>query len=476
MQSTKKYLFLDQGTVNWHWTTGVRNRLRPLQKDAESGALFTEDYFSTPSRPWEVRYDNSYPNVIFDPRDGLYRLYYTLFIKDDDSSSHALSDRPGKLYRPTSQRITGLCYAESKDGVTWVKPDLGLVEHNGSTDNNIILTRAHGAGVFLDEADPDPAKRYKLVTKIDFGNANHFMAVCYSADGVNFSDPIPWPRFNPQADTHNVVFRDPATGYFVLITRIWRDGLRIAVRSESVDFITWSEPVEILRGRGPQWQVYSMPVFYDAGLYIGLPSMYREGDRSMPDFDTVDVSLAYSRDLQMFDFVADGEPFLQRGQGSYPDGDFDSGCIFAAAPIEIDGRLWFYYMGGNGQHTNFRETSFARASMERDKYAFFEAVDPATAGSLVTSPFSVYGENVRLLAEVEVGGRIAYEVCSPSTLEAYEGFGKDDCVAITESGWQQLRFGKAYSELPNVPVCFRLHIDGESRVFGLDGSLWLKQK
>jgi len=30
------------------------------------------------------------------------------------------------------------CYATSKDGVTWVKPKLGLVEFNGSKDNNII--------------------------------------------------------------------------------------------------------------------------------------------------------------------------------------------------------------------------------------------------------------------------------------------------------------------------------------------------
>jgi hypothetical protein len=32
-----------------------------------------------------------------------------------------------------------MCYAESKDGVTWTKPELGLVEFNGSTKNNICL-------------------------------------------------------------------------------------------------------------------------------------------------------------------------------------------------------------------------------------------------------------------------------------------------------------------------------------------------
>ena len=32
-----------------------------------------------------------------------------------------------------------ICYAESDDGVHWVRPDLGLVEFNGSNKNNIIL-------------------------------------------------------------------------------------------------------------------------------------------------------------------------------------------------------------------------------------------------------------------------------------------------------------------------------------------------
>jgi len=32
-----------------------------------------------------------------------------------------------------------MCYAESEDGIHWTKPDLGLVEFNGNTRNNICL-------------------------------------------------------------------------------------------------------------------------------------------------------------------------------------------------------------------------------------------------------------------------------------------------------------------------------------------------
>jgi len=37
-----------------------------------------------------------------------------------------------------------LCYAESDDGINWRRPELGLVEFDGSTRNNILL-RKNGA-------------------------------------------------------------------------------------------------------------------------------------------------------------------------------------------------------------------------------------------------------------------------------------------------------------------------------------------
>ena len=37
-----------------------------------------------------------------------------------------------------------ICYAESHDGINWVRPDLGLVEYNGSSKNNIIFNTQDG--------------------------------------------------------------------------------------------------------------------------------------------------------------------------------------------------------------------------------------------------------------------------------------------------------------------------------------------
>lgn len=59
-----------------------------------------------------------------------------------------------------------LCYAESDDGIEWRKPALGQVLFKGSRDNNALElphTMVSGAAVIRDDADPDPARRYKMV-------------------------------------------------------------------------------------------------------------------------------------------------------------------------------------------------------------------------------------------------------------------------------------------------------------------------
>ena len=118
-----------------------------------------------------------------------------------------------------------------------------------------------------------------------------------------------------------------------------------------------------------------MPVFWYDSIYLGLASMFHEGDLSAANFDTVDLELTLGTTAERFDRIATDQYLIPRGDGHYPNGDFDCGCIFAAPPLEMDNRLVFYYMGGNGQHTNFRETSFARAFLPKDRFACYEPRD-----------------------------------------------------------------------------------------------------
>jgi hypothetical protein len=96
-----------------------------------------------------------------------------------------------------------LCYATSKDGVEWEKPELGLVEFNGSKKNNIIEspfqmlspTSKDILTTFLVHHDPDdarPERRYKMAAQLIQGGGGK-LAIAYSPDGLRWK-PGPEPR------------------------------------------------------------------------------------------------------------------------------------------------------------------------------------------------------------------------------------------------------------------------------------------
>lgn len=468
-----KYFVFDRGILQPQGMENAALHICPLKKDEEHNPLFTEGFFGEPPKRWEVRYDNAYPNMIFDAqaKRGKYRVYYTLCSYDPESAVYTREQRAKRTYTPRPGRVTSLACAMSEDGVHWEKPELGLVEFEGNKNNNMVFRYAHGTGIFLDEEETDQKKRYKLVTKVEYPGGFDHMAVNFSEDGLHWGKMIPWPTYNPAADSHNFPFRDKKDGKFKVITRTWKNGVRLSAICESADFINWSEPKEILRGDGFESQVYSMPVFQYEGLYLGLASMYHEGDRGASDFDTVDCELKYATAPETFDSVLKGEALIPRGKGMYPNGDFDCGCVYAASPIEEDGRLLVYYMGGNGRHTDFRETSFGRGWLEKDKFAYFQQKNQADLAVIATAQFHIYGERVRILADMEEAGSLEAAFYDCWNGKAYEGYDFGDChMELCEDGYYELRFAKPMLGLGIHNVCILLRFRGV-KVYALEGEL-----
>jgi hypothetical protein len=111
-----KYLLLDSRIIDT--VSGAQLKLGTVAKHP-ANPMFGDD------RPWEGVLDNLYPNVAYDDQADLYKCWYH-------------SDYPHN----------GLCYAQSKDGLTWKKPALGLVDYQGSKQNNILFAGGgHGVGV-----------------------------------------------------------------------------------------------------------------------------------------------------------------------------------------------------------------------------------------------------------------------------------------------------------------------------------------
>ncbi|MBI5801638.1 MAG: hypothetical protein HZA92_13070 [Verrucomicrobia bacterium] len=94
-----------------------------------------------------------------------FRMWYYAchWGKNPDWSPRLMQQVAKASYGPLYQGP--LCYAESDDGITWKKPELGQVLFKGSSKNNALAlphTVVSGAIVIKDAADPNPARRYKM--------------------------------------------------------------------------------------------------------------------------------------------------------------------------------------------------------------------------------------------------------------------------------------------------------------------------
>ena len=194
--------------------------------------------------PWE---GNSCTYWTFFKDNDLYRAYYGCIHIDPDSKKFSIPHEPY------------LCYAESHDGIHWTKPELGLVEFNGSKRNNIVLSYAalgkvqvknlvpDHVNVFKDTRPNCPAdEQYKATVRAQHPDS----VVAYkSADGIHFS-PLSLKPMTTQGafDTLNLAFWDAHRKEYRLYFRDFIPGLgsgpyglRSIKTATSQDFIHWTD-------------------------------------------------------------------------------------------------------------------------------------------------------------------------------------------------------------------------------------------
>ena len=430
MPTTDSLLLLDSQIVAS--TTKAKLELGTVQK-FPANPLFAEEYFADPPKRWEARLDNVYPSVIYDDEAGVFKCWYKSFIYDEASNSASLAKRSQGAYW-AGEREEGVLYATSSDGIRWQKPSLGIIDFEGSTANNLIMRRAthgiHAGGVLKDAREPDPARRYKFIHR----NARaRRMATCFSPDGLHWSQPVVWDEHDAVGDCHNNAIWSPELERYICVTRGWSDGIRTVLRSESKDFLRWTEPAEIMRGADAHDQIYSMPICRYRNLYIGFPSVFHKGDETASDWDRVDTELAISADSISWQRICAGVSLIPRGAGTYPAGEYDCGCIYAAAPLLYEGKILIYYGGSNGLHNNWREGSLNLATLEIDRYAGYIPLNLQEKAIVETSPLSLTEGGMTINAELWPGGSIRAMLLDEGG-SALSGFGLDDCEAITRGG------------------------------------------
>jgi len=226
--------------------------------------------------------------------------YYTFFQDGDLYRMIYRGWQHNAEMKATHKEVT--CYAESKDGVHWTKPTLGLFAWEGSKENNIVLLSpgTHNFTAFRDDnpATPDDA-RYKAV-----GGGRGGLLPFQSPDCKHWKLMREKPIItNGAFDSQNLVFWDTERAEYRAYWRYFGNGVRAVRTATSKDFITWENEADLKYTEGtPTEHLYTNAIqkyFRAPHLFIGFPTRYE------PKSQQVEPVLMTSRDGETFHRYAD---------------------------------------------------------------------------------------------------------------------------------------------------------------------------
>jgi len=391
----------------------------------------------------------AFPNSVL-PWDGGWRLYYRAAILD--------------LKDETNSTLSAL--AESRDGITFVRPELGLCEFHGSKRNNILSMRNGLLGMppaFLDinPACP-PEQRFKGLTMRSVPkdvNDGFPLAELYamtSPDGLHWSLLQKAPlELLGQFDTINTAFWDTLAGCYRCYTRRWyyldpTTGRKLSVDSSrnqidvrnkenlrdakfvraiqhatSPDFIHWTEPELLQYADGKNaTELYTNAIVPCPGaehIYLGFPARFigeRKADPTHPEGSINDALFMSSRDGVHWNrwldaWVCPGlDPLNWTNRNNYP-----VWGIVETSPTE-----WSMYISEHYRHAPL-PVRMRRLAIR--PWGFVSVHAEYTGGELLTKPFIFSGSFLHLNAKTSAAGSIQVEIQDESG-QTVPGFALDD--------------------------------------------------
>lgn len=406
---SRRELFVDQFLIAK--MDGVQLRLHEPHRE---GVALRFD------RPWEGGF-SGYTTVI---KDGpLYRIYYRgLPVAGRDGSENE-----------------SVCYAESTDGITWTKPDLGLFQVKGTCDNNVIWTNApfaHNFSPVLDERPGIPATaKFKALA----GTSQTGLHAFKSGDGIHWSKLQPGAVFtNGVFDSQNVAFWSAAEQQYLCYFRTFKtvggEGFRWVSRTTSKDFTHWDEPLEMEFGDTPPEHLYTNgthPYFRAPHIYIALAKRFfptkaalsAEQAKALVDnpgyrVASSDSILMTTRGGKHYDrtFM---EAFIRPGPGAEDWVARDNTPALGVVPANAH-EMFIYRMSHYAQPSSH----MARYSLRTD--GFVSANAPFRGGELVTKPFTFSGGKLKLNLVTSAAGGIRVEI-QDANGKPIPGFALADC-------------------------------------------------
>ncbi len=399
--------------------------------------------------PWEGN-GCGYYTVLHDEQESVYRMYY-----------HAWQIPNG--IEPGAPLTIG--YFESRDGIHWERPKLGLCEFNGSKENNIVLDKmgdggsCHDFSPFIDEnPNTRPEARYKATgagMKTDKG-----VWAYQSPDGIHWKPMTDRPVFDKGAfDSQNISFWSAKEQKYVLYYRIFSEpgftGTRLVNRAVSKDYLHWTDEgtIHFPEGEGPQplAQFYVSqlkPYFRAPHLYIGFPARYVDHGLTastplLPEWDLrekrMTVSPRYGTAItdSVYITTRDGTNFRQsndvflrpglrtRHNWSYGD-NYIAWHVVETESTKDDAPRELSLYATESYFTR-RSSRLRRYSLRIDGFASMHA--KLKQGEFTTKPFTFTGKELSLNVATSAAGMVQVELRDLNG-KPVPGYSLDDCDLI----------------------------------------------
>ena len=379
--------------------------------------------------------------VIYDVEESLFKIWYMSY-----NYGRAVEER------------TPILYATSIDGIQWMRPNIGLFDFQGSTENNIVLTNygyhdLYSPSVIYDWFDPDPTRRYKMIwwdfPLGDTGYQDDGMCVAFSPDGIHWKKYPGNPVLHATKSEQSIsdvmaVMQDQSSGKYVAYTKGWADpwpAFRQIVRTESNDFIHWSKPKVVITHKYniQDPQSYGMTVTQIGNLFIGLMCSYKN-----PGDETIDIQLAISHDNRYWERVANQKTFIPNGD----QGSWDCGMIFTAPLINYSNQTLIYYGGWNGSHNQKnRQSGIGLAILRKNGFVSLDT-GPVT-GTVTTHAMHNLQGPLLVNADASSGSLVA-ELLDLNG-NPIPGYTANECIPMKSDGFEVPIRWRYYSELPESP-------------------------
>jgi len=423
---TRAQLFVDRFLIRE--ARNVAFTLHPGQRHAANPLLKAD-------QPWEGWRVTLYGSVIYDAEERLFKMWYLAepvgtFGPEPNGPS---SDNP-------------VCYATSRDGIHWDKPLVGTIQAAGGIRHNAVLYATHLPSIHKDMAEPDPARRYKMVCYINLPKEESGYHTMVSPDGLR------WKRLSTAPicrgrDVINACYDERLKRWVALakiMTPVRGVSRRVFYSTSSADFEHWTTPelaltpdleddagslarIEEVRPTldRPDDPSQIRTEFYGSGFHVAesctlafpwvftINAKARYGNEEGP----FEVQLAVTHDLKTWQRPF-RTPVIPRGKV----GDWESGMqMTASQTVRVGDEIWLYYCGCNYTHGTpalYRKdnpdrktkytSSIGLVKWKLDR--FVSAGGPAQGAALTTVPLVYTGKRLELNADIQPGGRLRVEM------------------------------------------------------------------